>query len=150
MTNAEVAFLRNLIASAVSERQGGPIARRLAEEEGVGRIDRSRVLYTPQDHIRAGNLLRTRGYPLDIPAAGSRSSAQGAASEKVNAVPVAQQLVATVLLNLRESAPAVHAPGCFVAMPWHQALALPYQVLMVCETWSHCCSCTSTPGCLSM
>lgn len=133
MTNSEVTFLRNLIASAASERQGGPIARRLAELEGVGRIDRSRVLYAPHDHERASNLLRTRGYPLEAPVAGTRSSAQGAASEKSNAVPVAQHLVAVALLNAREPAQAIHPKGCFLAMPWHQALAMPYEVLLVCE-----------------
>lgn len=134
MTNAQVAFLRNLIATTAAERQAGPIARRLADIEGVGRVDRTRVLYTPQDHERAANLLRSRGYPLEAPAAaGPRSSAQGAASEKLNAAPVAQQLVAAVLLNFPEPMPAMHPQGCFVAMPWGQALAVPYEVLLVCE-----------------
>lgn len=134
MTNAQVAFLRNLIASAAAERQAGPIARRLADFEGVGRVDRTRVLYTPQDHERAANLLRSRGFPLEAPsAAGPRSSAQGAASEKLNAAPVAQELVAAVLLNFPTPAPAMHPQGCFLAMPWRQASDVPYEVLLVCE-----------------
>lgn len=132
MQGAVVTFLRKLVADQPGERHAGPIALRVVQDMGIGRVDRSRVRYTPQDHVKARNLLTTQGFPVEAPAPGrTRSQAEGAASEKSGAAAVTQRLVAVVPMNMPDGARC--APGGFVAMPGDQALDSGYDVLLVCE-----------------
>jgi hypothetical protein len=61
-------------------------------------------------------------------------SAQGPATQRPRslsfAAPVTEGLVAVVSIGI----PGISSPpGSFLVMPWHKALALPYEVLVVCE-----------------
>ncbi len=131
LKRTDVTFLRGLIADQPEHRRLGPVSQAIAEHEGIGKIRGARVTYTPADHEKARNLLRTRGYPLEEPAeAFSRSQAPAGGSEKDGAQRVSENLVAINAFNLKD----VKLPdGAFFAMDWPDAIKLDYEVLMVVE-----------------
>lgn len=132
MSPDKVDFLRRLLAERPADRRSA-IAHRVAAEDSIGSVRGRMVLYTPGHFELAGQVLANRGFHLVAPGAGgARADAPDASSEKVGSAPVTQDLVAVVPFGL---APQLgHAPpGSFLAMHWAAALALPYEVLVVCE-----------------
>ncbi|MDM0109897.1 hypothetical protein QTH97_33645 [Variovorax sp. J22R24] len=130
MTPRQYSFLRGLVANR-SLRLSSTIAKEMADAEDVGRVRGLAVYYEEADFIRAETKLRNAGYSVNAPAAGRRrSDAHDAASEKYSAAPVSEGLVAVVVMRV----PGIATPkGSFLAMEWEDALALPYQVMVVCE-----------------
>ena len=130
MRQAHYTFLRNLVANR-SPVLRSAIALEMAQAEDLGRLRGRAVYYEAADFAKAEIKLRNGGYAIAAPEAGqSRSSARDAASEKAFAAPVTEGLVAVVAIDL----PDIVCPqGSFLVMPWSSALALPYEVLMVCE-----------------
>jgi len=131
MNPRAVEYLRRLIADGVIERRLGPLSQDLARDEGIGRINGARVLYTALDHAKARNLLVSRGFDVQAPQqAYSRSDAPPGGSEKAGALRVSDDLVAVVTIGI----PAIPTPtGGMLALTSKVALALPYEVLLVCE-----------------
>lgn len=131
MNPRAVEYLRRLIADGVIERRLGPLSQDLARDEGIGRINGARVLYTAIDHAKARNLLVSRGFDVQAPQqAYSRSDAPPGGSEKAGALRVSDDLVAVVTIGI----PAILTPtGGMLALTSKVALALPYEVLLVCE-----------------
>lgn len=132
MNAAEVAFLRQFVANRPTHRPHVGVAARMADCEGLGLVRGARVVYQDRDYTSAANILLTRGFDLKAPDESfSRSQSPRGGSEKTGALPVTHGLVAVVAIGM------VHAlatpPGSFVAMKWTEALALPYQALLVCE-----------------
>ncbi|MEC5214197.1 hypothetical protein RCH06_002759 [Polaromonas sp. CG_9.5] len=132
MNPREVDFLRRLVAGRFAERRGEGLAARMAEQQGLGVVRGAKVLYTDADFTHAADLLCNRSFALSAPPAPfPRSQAPDGGSEKTGALPVTHGRVAVVAVGL---APAlVTPPGSFLAMHWQDALALPYEVLLVCE-----------------
>jgi hypothetical protein len=130
MTPAHYTFLRNLVANRSSQLRSA-IAKEMAGTEDLGRVHGRAVLYAETDFIKAETKLRNAGYSVEAPVLGRRrSDAHDAESEKASAAPVTEGLVAVVAIGV----PGVASPsGSFLAMEWQQALALPYEVLVVCE-----------------
>lgn len=130
MRPAHYTFLRNLVANR-SPVLRSAIALEMAQAEDLGHLRGRAVYYEAADFVKAEIKLRNGGYAIAAPEAGqSRSSARDAASEKAFAAPVTEGLVAVVAIDL----PDIACPqGSFLVMPWSSALALPYEVLMVCE-----------------
>lgn len=126
-----VAFLRRLVARRPAELRHQGVAARMAEQQGLGMVRGAKVVYGDADFTHARDMLRNRGFELAAPPAPfTRSEAPPGGSEKTGAVPVTQGRVAVVAVGL----PALPAPpGRFMAMDWHDALALPYEALLVCE-----------------
>lgn len=131
MTPKHVDFLRRLIVDGVAERKLTVMASFMATEEGIGRIKGNKVLFRPQDHDRARNLLMSRGLNIEAPQGSfTRSTAPAGSSEKTGALRVTEDLVAVVPMGLDQmQVPA----GSMLAMRADAALALPYEVLLVCE-----------------
>ena len=132
MNPREVDFLRRLVAGRFAERRGEGVAARMAEQQGLGTVRGAKVLYTDADFTHARNILRNRGFELTAPSAPfTRSEAPEGGSEKTGALPVMQGQVAVVAVGM---SPALVTPeNRFLAMHWRDALALPYEVLLVCE-----------------
>lgn len=132
MSPEKLDFLRRLIAERPTERRS-QVAHRVADEDGIGRVHRRAVLYSPVDYDLASKILANRGFALVAAApGGARADASDAASEKAGADLVTEGLVAVVPMGLPQQ--RGHAPvGSFLAMRWDAALALPYEVLVVCE-----------------
>lgn len=132
MNPREVDFLRRLVAGRFAERRGEGVAARMAEQQGLGVVRGAKVLYTDADFTHARNILRNRGFELTAPSAPfTRSEAPEGGSEKTGALPVMQGQVAVVAVGM---SPALVTPeNRFLAMHWRDALALPYEVLLVCE-----------------
>lgn len=130
MTPTQYTFLRNLVANR-SPQLRSAIAREMARTEDLGRVRGRAVIYEDDDFIKAETKLRNAGYFAGPPTAGRRrSDAHDAASEKAFAAPVTEGLVAVV----PDRIPGIACPmGSFLAMGWREALALPYEVLVVCE-----------------
>lgn len=130
MTPAQCTFLRKLVANR-SPVLRSAIALEMAQAEDLGRLRGRAVHYDAADFTRAEIKLRNGGYATTAPGAGQlRSEASDAASEKAFAAPVTEGLVAVVAIDV----PGISCPqGSFLAMPWSTALALPYEVLVVCE-----------------
>jgi len=132
MSPLELSFLRKLIADQASSRKHAGVAARMVELEGLGQVVGAQVRYTAADHTRAANMLLSRNYPLQAPPEpGPRSAARGAGSEKTHALRVSDQLVAVVPIGMPQA--IATPPGTFVAMHLRDALALPYEVLLVSE-----------------
>lgn len=131
MNPRAVEYVRRLIADGASERRLGPQALDLAKDEGIGRIHGARVLYTAHDHVKARNLLISRGFDAQAPQqAYSRSDAPPGGSEKSGALRVSDDLVAVVTVGM----PNVPVPtGGMLAITSQAAQTLPYEVLLVCE-----------------
>jgi hypothetical protein len=127
----EVEFLRRLIAERPQSRKLNGSATLVAEREGVGTIRGAAVYYEPADLTKASNILKTRGFPLEIPTgAFARSEAPAGGSEKNGALRVSSDMVAVVPINVGQY--TVHNGG-FLALPLETALSMPYEVLLVCE-----------------
>ncbi|VTU45497.1 hypothetical protein SRS16P2_00177 (plasmid) [Variovorax sp. SRS16] len=126
-----VSFLRRLVADRALVRSRGSTALAIADAEGIGQVRTSSVTYTEQDHVKAANLLASRGYALAKPEAlAPRSDAVGADSEKSNALRVTDDMVAVVPIGI----PGVECPrAAFLAMAAPAAAALRFEVLVVCE-----------------
>lgn len=132
MNEAEVSFLRGLMSARPESRRLGKISQSMAEGYKLGKIKGKSVVYDDQDFAHAQNLLSNRGHSLTVPMKGRRrSDATDAASEKTGARPVSEGLVAVVPLNMPMS--VTLSPGQFIGMPWAQALAMPHEVMLVCE-----------------
>lgn len=132
MTPAQYTFLRGLVASRSAQLRSA-IAHEMARTQDLGRVRGGAVHYSPGDYAKAETKLRNAGLAIEAPpAGGARADAFDAASEKANAAPVTKGLVAVVPMGLPPE--TVHAPaGSFLALHWSEAMALPYQVLVVCE-----------------
>ncbi|MFS2102301.1 hypothetical protein ACCC97_25385 [Variovorax sp. Varisp85] len=130
MTPAHYSFMRNLVANR-SPKLSSAIAKEMADTQDLGRVRGRAVLYEEADFIKAETKLRNAGYSIEAPAVGrQRSDANDAGSEKAFAAPVTEGLVAVVAIGV----PGIATPeGSFLAMKWRDALALPYEVLVVCE-----------------
>lgn len=130
MTPAQYTFLRSLVANRSSHLRSS-IAREMATSQDLGRIRGLAVHYEDADFLKAETKLRNAGFSIEAPAVGRRrSDADDAASEKASAAPVTEGLVAAVAIGI----PGTSSPlGSFLAMQWREALALPYEVLVVCE-----------------
>ncbi|MBS0455375.1 MAG: hypothetical protein JSS14_29095 [Proteobacteria bacterium] len=130
MTPAQYTFLRNLVANR-SPQLRSAIAKEMADTEDLGQVRGRAVHYEEADFIKAETKLRNARYSIVAPAAGRRRfEADDAASEKASAAPVTEGLVAV----LADRIPGIATPeGSFLAMDWQAALALPYEVLVVCE-----------------
>jgi hypothetical protein len=130
MIAAKVTFLRNLVAARPGNLRS-KIAHTLSYSEDLGRIRGAAVFYTEADYAKAATKLSNAGYALQAPDANAtRASTQDASSEKHGTAPVTQDLVAVVPMGLDT---ARVPQGAFLSMKWQQALALPYEVLLVCE-----------------
>lgn len=131
MNPRSVDYLRRLIADAALERRHGEIADHLSASEGIGRITGARVIYTMADHVKARNLLTSRGYDIQPPdGPHTRSNAPRAGSEKTGALRVSENLVAVVPFAM----PDLKIPqGTFLSMALNAVLDLPYEVLLVSE-----------------
>jgi hypothetical protein len=131
MHSREVDFLRRLIAGRPQSRRLAGLAQSVADLEGVGVIRGAAVYYNDQDFDKAANILQTRGYPLDAPAGDfARSEAPAGGSEKTGSLRVSNDMVAVVPMGMAQcTVPA----GGFLALPAEVAIALPYQVLLICE-----------------
>ncbi|OUM00771.1 hypothetical protein A8M77_19695 [Variovorax sp. JS1663] len=103
----------------------------MARTQDLGRIRGRAVLYEESDFLKAETKLRNAGLAGVAPAPGRRrSEADDAASEKAAAAPVTEGLVAVVALGIE----GVKTPrGSFLAMCWREALAMSFEVLLVCE-----------------
>lgn len=130
MTPAQYTFLRNLVANR-SPQLRSAIAKEMADTEDLGRVRGRAVYYEEVDFIKAEIKLGNARYSIVAPEAGRRRhEADDAASEKAAAAPVTEGLVAVVADRI----PGIATPeGSFLAMDWKEALALPYEVLVVCE-----------------
>ncbi|SDC46048.1 hypothetical protein SAMN05444679_103126 [Variovorax sp. CF079] len=130
MTPTQYNFLRGLVANRSAQLRSA-IAREMAATQDLGRLRGMAVHYGPSDFVKAETKLRNAGFSLEAPVAGgARADARDAASEKLSAAAVTDGLVAVVPLGL----PGIsNPPGSFLAMHWQDALALPYEVLVVCE-----------------
>lgn len=129
MKTKEVEFLRRLVADRPIDRRSD-LAIQFSREEGLGLIRGAKVVYRDQDFERAASLIITRGFDLESPPQGfTRSEAPHGGSEKSGARAVAQDLVAVFPIGMDVSTPK----DGFLAMPWQEAVSLPYQVLLVCE-----------------
>lgn len=132
MTPAEVAFLRRLANNKpVTLRHEGVAVRMLANHQ-LGRQQGSRVAYTERDFESAANMLLNRQHALAAPLAPfKRSQAPSGGSEKTGALPVTHGLVGVVPLHMDH---ALRVPvGALMVMPWGNAMALPFEALLVCE-----------------
>lgn len=130
MTPRQYSFLRGLVAKR-SKFLNSAIAKEMADAEDLGQVRGRAVYYEDADYIKAETKLRNAGYSVEAGEPGRlRSEADDAASEKASAAPVTEGLVAVVADRI----PGIAIPeGSFLAMDWKDALALPYQVLVVCE-----------------
>ena len=131
MNLRQVTFLRDLIAGDAGFRTLGTTAEYFATAEGIGHVQGRRVVYSPRDIVAARNLLTSRGYELSRPLEPvPRSQVQAGESEKWGSVRVSDGMAAVVPLGLH----GVHIPmGSMLCTNVHQALALPYEVLVFCE-----------------
>jgi len=137
MQSREVDFLRRLIADRPASRRLAGSASTLAELEGVGTVRGASVYYQSGDFERAANILRTRGFPLEVPTeAIARSDAPAGGSEKTRALRVSEDMVAVVPIGIPSSEVA---DGGFLALPVNAALAIPYSALLVCENMEPFC-----------
>jgi hypothetical protein len=131
MHSREVDFLRRLIVDRPQSRRRTGLAQSVADLEGVGTIRGAAVYYDERDFARAANILQTRGYPLTVPAGEfSRSEAPAGGSEKTGSLPVSNDMVAVVPMGM---AHCTVPRGGFLALPADIAIALSYDVLLVCE-----------------
>jgi hypothetical protein len=130
MIQRDIEFLRRLLADRPESRAQGVSATKMAQEHHVGRIDGRKVAYCETDFIRAENLLRSRGIPLEVPETYTRSQAPAGQSEKHRAIAVTDGLVAVRGVNM----PALELPEArFLAMHWESAIKLDFDVLLVVE-----------------
>lgn len=131
MSPAEVEFLRRLHAEQPATRKSD-LARYFERVEGLGQAKGTQVAYQAGDWARAATILATRGFELERAEPGfARRNAPAGGSEKTGARPVSDGLVAVQALNM-----PLHMQiprGSFAAMPWREAMALDYQVLLICE-----------------
>lgn len=127
----EVDFLRRLIAEQAERRTAGPTALNLAQHEGIGRVRGASVVYSGADHLKAENLLKSRGFVVDRVDSGfKRSEAPTGGSEKTGAQRVSENLLACVMVKV----PGFNHPkGSFLALDITDALQVPYEVLLICE-----------------
>lgn len=129
MKTKDVEFLRRLVAERPVDRRSD-LASQFARAEGLGQVRGARVEYGAADYERAASLLATRGFALQSPEPGfTRSQAPPGGSEKSGARAVAKDLVAVAPIGMGLRAPN----DGFLGMPWQDAMALPYQVLLICE-----------------
>lgn len=146
MKPQQVDFLRRLVADHPPRRPNRGVAAQAAEEEGIGRVQGSAVLYGAEDYQRAANTLKTRGYDVSAPpGAFRRSNAPRGGSEKTGAELVSQDLVAVIPINMG----AVPGEGArFIVMTWQEAARLDHEAILLCEnlesfilldayTWMH-------------
>lgn len=132
MTPQDVSFLRRLVALRPTDRRNAGVAARMTEVEDLGTVRGARVVYKEQDYARASNILLSRGFDLQAPVeAFARSQAPRGGSEKTGALPVMHGLVAVVPVGMGHTLAV--PTGSFVAMHWTDALALPYEALLVSE-----------------
>lgn len=126
-----VIILRRLVAERPESSGASSVRARLAASYDIGKVKGRSVLYTSQDIENAKSLLASHGYALTEPSGPvARSEVQAGDSEKWNARPVSEGLVAVVGIGL----PGLQlTPGNLLVMPLEQALALPYEVLLFCE-----------------
>lgn len=131
MNQQQVTFLRRLIETEPPFRPYSAAAEYFLNDEGIGKVQGRRVVYTQRDFEVARNLLKARGFESSrqvepVP----RSQVQPGESEKWGSLRVSEGLVAVVPLGL----PGVQIPmGSMLCMDVCQALALPYEVLVFCE-----------------
>ncbi|KGG86652.1 hypothetical protein P368_21305 [Comamonas thiooxydans] len=131
MTPHEVAFLRRLAAEQPQALRNDGIAARMLKEHGLGALRGARVFYGAFEYTRAADMLHNRGYALEaMREPFARSQAPAGGSEKLGALPVLHEIVAVVPLGVAGFTVPV---GTFMGMPWRDALALNYEVLLVCE-----------------
>lgn len=132
MNSREVAFLRRLVTDHPVFRASEGVAAAMAATEGVGTVSGSRVLYTGSDFTKAANILTTRGYDTEAQAGSfSRSEAPKGGSEKSGALNVTEGLVACRGISM-DSQLKLAGAG-FAAIRGDDALALDFDVLLVCE-----------------
>lgn len=131
LSSPEVTFLRQLAANEVGSRSRTGLPLRMWARYELGVPSGSRLTYGDLESQNARAILRDEGLALQAPlAAYSRSEAPAGQSEKSGSLPVLNDIVAIVPLGMTElQAPA----NGLLAMPWRDALALPYEVLLVCE-----------------
>ncbi len=109
----------------------------LVELEGVGTIRGASVYYQSVDFDRAANILRTRGYSLEMRTeVFARSDAPTGGSEKTGALRVSADMVAVVPIGISS---CEVTKGGFLALPIDAALTIPYSVLLVCENLEPIC-----------
>lgn len=127
----EVTFLRQLAAKEVVSRSRTGLPLRMWERYELGVPSGGHLTYGGPDSQNARAILRDEGLALQAPlAAHSRSEAPAGPSEKTGSLPVLNDIVAVVPIGMT----GVSAPARgLLAMQWRDALALPYDVLLVCE-----------------
>lgn len=131
MTPQQVAFLQRLVADRPEYRTRGTTADEMHAQEGLGRMQGTRIYYRTEDFVSAQHKLISRGFEVARPrGAYTRGEAPKGLSEKSGAQKVTHGLVAVSTLNMPDL--RVPARG-FLAIPWADALALPYQVLLLVE-----------------
>lgn len=132
MTPSEVTFLRRLASDKPAVARNDGVAARMLKDHQIGRLQGSRVFYGERDFERAANMLLNRRVPLQAPREPfTRSQAPSGGSEKTGALPVTHGLVGVVPIQM-ESTLSVPR-GAILMMPWRDALALPYEVVVLSE-----------------
>lgn len=131
MNQQQVAFLRRLIESEPAFRPLSQTAEYFIKAEGIGKVQGMRAAYSQRDFEAARSLLASRGFEHSRQAQGvPRSQVQAGESEKWGSLRVSDGMVAVVPLGLQ----SVQIPtGSMLCMDVHEALALPYEVLVFCE-----------------
>lgn len=126
-----VITLRRLVAKCPESSAASDVRERIAKCYDIGKVKGRRVIYTSQDIENAKSLLASHGHALTEPSGlVARSEVQAGDSEKWNARPVGEGLVAVVGIGLQG---LQITPGNLLVMPLEQALSLPYGVLLFCE-----------------
>ncbi len=131
MTPQQVTFLQRLVADRPEYRARGTTADVMHAQEGLGRVQGSRIYYLEADFESARHKLISRGFDVARPQGTyTRGEAPKGRSEKSGAQKVTHGLVAISTLNM----PDLRAPARgFLAIPWANALVIPYQVLLLVE-----------------
>lgn len=131
MNLRQVTFLRDLVAGAPRDRAIGETSAYFANAEGIGSIAGTRVTYEPKDIDAARHLLTSRGFELVAGAKlVARNQVQPGESEKWRSLRVTDGMVAVVPIGLS----GIAIPqGSTLCLNIHQALAMPYEVLLFCE-----------------
>jgi len=131
MTPKQVAFLQRLVADKPEYRTRGTTANEMQVQEGLGRMQGSRIYYRTEDFLSAQHKLISRGFDVARPQGSyTRGDSPRGLSEKSGAQKVTHGLVAVSTLNM----PVLPVPARgFLAMPWADVLTLPYEVLLLVE-----------------
>jgi hypothetical protein len=122
-------FLQRLIAERPERRRSPGMAGELAKY-GVGTRKVDWVYYADADFLRAGELLAQSGIPLQAPQPTVVPVAEAAAS----AVPLKRRAADLVAIAPLNGAVAVPPGTQFLAMSFGDAVELPHEVIVVCQT----------------